>query len=89
MPARLIRITGRVQGVFFRSSTLKQAQALRLTGRVRNNVDGSVEIFAEGQENDLQALIAWCRRGPEYAQVEGVAVEIMPEEHCRQFTVTG
>ncbi|MDD5055631.1 MAG: acylphosphatase [Candidatus Peribacteraceae bacterium] len=87
MPARLIRITGRVQGVFFRSSTLKQAQALNLTGWVRNNGDGSVEVFAEGPENDLQKMISWCRRGPERARVAGIAIENVPEEHRQEFLV--
>jgi acylphosphatase len=87
MPAYLIRITGRVQGVFFRSSALKQAQILNLTGWVRNVSDGSVEVFAEGPEKDLQKMIVWCRKGPREARVEEVVVKEVVERHCQGFRI--
>src|SRR5207244_1925247 len=66
------RVVGRVQGVFFRASTEDQAQALGLTGWVRNTSDGAVEVLAEGEEQSLQRLVAWLQRGPSGARVDGV-----------------
>ena len=65
-------ITGRVQGVFFRASTVAQAQRLGLTGWVANSPDGSVEVIAEGTRARTEELIAWCRHGPSGAQVTNV-----------------
>ncbi len=69
-----LSIRGRVQGVFFRASTLDQAQRLGLTGWVRNCADGSVEVLAQGDRDNVQAFIAWCRVGPSGARVEDIDV---------------
>ena len=65
-------ISGRVQGVFFRAETQKQASRLGLTGWVRNLQDGRVEVLAEGEEQRVQHLIAWCRQGPPHSRVDRV-----------------
>ena len=70
-----LSIRGRVQGVFFRASTLDQAQRLGLTGWVRNRADGSVEAVAEGSRNKVEAFIAWCQAGPSGARVQDVDVK--------------
>ncbi|MBM5811463.1 MAG: acylphosphatase [Gammaproteobacteria bacterium] len=75
--ARRIRISGRVQGVFFRASTAERAQALGLTGRARNCPDGSVEVLAAGAPAALAQLIEWLHHGPPLARVERVAVEVI------------
>ncbi len=67
-----LTISGRVQGVFYRASTQAKAQELRLTGWVRNLVDGRVEVVAEGPRQALEALVAWCEQGPSYARVDMV-----------------
>jgi acylphosphatase len=67
-------VRGRVQGVFFRASAQREAKRLGLTGWVRNRSDGSVEILAEGEEDQLKELIAWANRGPSAARVERVDV---------------
>lgn len=67
-------VRGRVQGVYFRAATQREARRLGLTGWVRNRSDGSVEIFAEGEEDSLKELIAWANRGPTAARVERVDV---------------
>lgn len=64
-----LSIKGRVQGVWFRDSTRKKAQKLGLTGWVRNKRDGSVEVVAEGGEEQVKELAAWCRHGPPSAGV--------------------
>ncbi|ATB27849.1 acylphosphatase [Melittangium boletus] len=68
----VLRIRGRVQGVFFRESTRTEALRLGLTGWVRNLSDGSVEALAEGPPEALEDFVRWCHRGPPQAQVTGV-----------------
>ena len=71
---RYLRITGRVQGVGYRWSMARRANALGLSGWVRNRVDGSVEALACGASGATQALIDWAWHGPELARVDGVLV---------------
>ena len=68
-------VTGRVQGVSFRASTVREARAHGLTGWVRNLADGSVELEAQGDDARVAALVAWCAHGPPAARVTGVTVE--------------
>ncbi len=70
-----IRVSGRVQGVFFRYTTKEVAERNGLAGYVRNLADGRVEIVAEGEREQLEKLIAWSRRGPAGASVEGLEVK--------------
>lgn len=65
-------IEGRVQGVFFRDSTKRQARSLGVTGWVRNMRNGNVEVVAEGPEDRVRQLVDWCRRGPSAARVDRV-----------------
>lgn len=72
-------ITGRVQGVFFRRTAEREARKLGLCGFVHNTADGGVYAEAEGPETAVGAFIRWCRRGPENARVDAVAVtELAP-----------
>lgn len=73
-----ITVTGRVQGVFFRASTLEAAQRFGVRGFVRNCRSGEVEIVAEGDEASLSQLLEWCRHGPPGAQVAAVDCEVAP-----------
>ena len=68
---RLI-IKGRVQGVWFRDSTRKEALRLGVTGWVKNRPDGHVEMLAEGPEKGVKELVAWCHHGPSHARVSAV-----------------
>ena len=84
-----IRVRGLVQGVAFRQSTVDEARRLGLEGWVRNLADGSVEAEAQGARDRVQALVAWCRRGPPAASVEGIDVEWGPPgEGLGAFRVT-
>ena len=73
--ARHIIISGNVQGVFFRKYTKQKADELKLTGWVKNTDDGNVELFAQGDENKIEALIQWCHQGSPKAEVESVEVK--------------
>ncbi len=76
-------ISGKVQGVFFRSSTKDKAEELNLTGWVRNLDDGRVEAVFEGGEGNLKKMVEWCRKGPEYARVNNV--EVISEQYKGEF----
>ncbi|MEK6976756.1 MAG: acylphosphatase [Candidatus Thermoplasmatota archaeon] len=67
-----VLVTGKVQGVWFRESTRQEAERLGLGGWVRNLPDGRVEAIFTGPTAAVEAAIAWCRRGPEAAQVANV-----------------
>jgi acylphosphatase len=76
MEVRHLVITGRVQGVAYRATMARQADALGINGWVRNRSDGSVEAMVAGAPEQLAAMMNWARRGPPGAQVEHVAVEL-------------
>jgi acylphosphatase len=65
-------VRGRVQGVYYRASAQREAKRLGLTGWVTNRPDGSVEIVAEGEEDQVKDLLAWAQHGPSTARVEKV-----------------
>jgi len=71
-----VLISGRVQGVFFRSETQDEAVRHGLTGWVRNLPDGRVEAVFEGEKDRVDALIEFCRRGPPGARVTKVEVTL-------------
>lgn len=81
-------IAGRVQGVYFRTSTVNEAQKLGLTGWVINCPDGSVKVVAEGPNNRIEQLIAWCHQGPSGARVSDVDVQWAEAENTfKRFEV--
>ena len=67
-----LNITGRVQGVGYRDSLRMIAQALNVTGWVRNKEDGNVEAIVQGEEPDVERVVAWCHNGPPGANVKYV-----------------
>jgi len=78
-----IKVTGRVQGVYFRSTAREVAMEMGITGWVRNVPDGSVEIVAEGEKEKIEKFIKWCWKGPPLAIVENV--EVKWEEYKNEF----
>lgn len=70
--ARRVVISGRVQGVWFRGWTVKQARSLGVLGWVRNLRNGSVEALFAGPAEIVEAMIAACQKGPPAARVEAV-----------------
>ena len=80
-------VRGRVQGVFYRASAQKMAESLGLTGWVKNCGDGSVEIHAEGNKDQLEELVAWCRQGPPMASVSDVDLGWIEAEGLTSFDI--
>lgn len=70
-----IKISGFVQGIFYRATVKEEAEKLNITGFARNESDGSVYIEAEGEEKNLDEFVAWCHKGPPLAKVEKVTTE--------------
>lgn len=68
-------VHGRVQGVFYRDTMRREAQALGVCGWVRNRSDGTVEAMVRGEAAAVDAIVRWAWRGPEHARVERVEIE--------------
>ncbi|MBS1582280.1 MAG: acylphosphatase [Bacteroidetes bacterium] len=73
-----IRVTGKVQGVWYRKSAVQEAWQLGITGYAMNLDDGSVRIEAEGTREALDRFVAWCRVGPPRAKIADVQVNEGP-----------
>ena len=69
-----VRVSGRVQGVFFRASCAERAAELGLSGWIRNIADGDVEAVFEGTDAAVEQIVRWCREGPPLARVDRVDV---------------
>jgi len=82
-----IIVYGTVQGVWFRDSTLKEAQNLGIKGFVRNEPDGSVYMEGEGEPGKLEELVKWCHSGPEKAVVTSVDVSEDDLKHFNEFSI--
>ncbi len=78
-----IFVSGRVQGVFFRSQMQKKAKEFSVFGWVANLAKGQVEAVLEGEKENVQKLIDWAKRGPIFARVE--KVEVNWEEYKGEF----
>jgi len=77
-------VKGIVQGVNFRYYSQRQAAKFNITGWVKNLPDGSVAGVFEGDEQDVEAMVQWCRRGPPSAQVTELIAQ--PEEYRGEFS---
>jgi acylphosphatase len=82
-----VRAHGRVQGVFFRDSVRRAADAAGVAGWARNCADGTVEAVFEGQEEAVERLVAFCRSGPGHAEVSQLDVSDEAPEGASGFSV--
>ena len=73
----ILYINGTVQGVFFRMFVKENAERYNVKGFVRNLEDGRIEVFLEGNADDVNKMIELCKKGPKHAQIKNV--EIKPE----------
>ena len=87
--ARRVRVTvtGQVQGVFFRAGCAQEARRRGVAGSVRNLADGRVEAVFEGSAPDVEAMVAWCRRGTDWAEVDSVDVAEEPPRGDTEFEI--
>lgn len=80
-------IHGKVQGVFYRDSTQQQASTLGITGWVKNNTDGTVELQACGENSKIQLLIDWLHKGSKRADVTKVICHEIPFKEHDEFVI--
>lgn len=80
-------IRGRVQGVWFRNATQREARTLGVAGWVRNRADGSVEAVFEGPPVRVAAAVAFCHEGPAHARVDRVESHDEPPEGLAHFAI--
>ena len=84
---RRVVVCGRVQNVWFRASTANHAARAGAHGWVRNLPDGRVEAVFEGSREAVEAMLAFCARGPEHARVDGIEVIEEPPENLEGFRI--
>jgi acylphosphatase len=84
---RRVIVHGRVQGVFFRDSTRRMAQQRAVSGWVTNRPDGAVEAVFEGDEESVERLVAFARKGPRGAEVSHTEVIEETPEGLTTFTI--
>jgi acylphosphatase len=85
---RRVIASGRVQGVFFRDSTRREAERQRVAGWARNRPDGTVEAVFEGDEDAVDRLVAFVQSGPGHAEVDRAEVIAEEPEGLRGFRVS-
>jgi acylphosphatase len=89
MERRHVTIYGFVQGVGFRFAVERAARSRGVAGWVRNRPDGTVEAVFEGEPEDVESLVGFCREGPRGADVERVDLEAELPQSLSGFRVAG
>ncbi|MEJ7767816.1 MAG: acylphosphatase [Chitinophagaceae bacterium] len=87
MEAIQIIVQGNVQGVFFRASAKKKAALIGITGWVKNTKEGHVEMKAQGDPQQIQEFLVWCKQGPPSAKVESVTTTKAEEDFTGEFKI--
>jgi acylphosphatase len=82
-----IRISGKVQGVFFRASAKEIADKLKIAGWVKNTLEGDVEIVAEGASGSIEKFIQWCKKGPPKAIVSHLDYKETEPAELKNFSI--
>jgi len=80
MIARICRVSGRVQGVYYRATAAGRARELGITGHARNLPDGRVEVLAHGEEQAVEVFVQWLWTGSAASKVTAVDVEEAPPD---------
>lgn len=84
-----IKVSGKVQGVWFRKSTQQEALRIGIKGFVRNEKDGSVFVEASAEEDAMSEFLDWLKTGPPMARVDGIsAIPFRPEKTYDGFNIT-
>lgn len=88
MKAYEVRVNGRVQGVFYRSTARREAERLGLAGWIMNLSDGSVQLWIQGEPDALAQMLAWCKVGPPGAEIGWLDVQdAVPDARQSGFVV--
>jgi acylphosphatase len=87
MTRRRVVVSGRVQGVFFRDTARRRAEAAGVAGWIGNRPDGAVEAVFEGEPGPVEELVEFCRHGPSRAEVASVEVTDEEPEGLRGFEI--
>ena len=82
-----IKVSGKVEGVFYRQTAREKATALGITGTVKNLESGEVEILATGTKDQLDAFLEWCGQGPPRAVVEKISYDQLSLKNFERFSV--
>ncbi len=82
-----IIISGRVQGVYYRQSTRREAISIGISGFVKNLPDGTVQVLATGTADQLEIFIAWCRQGPPLAEVTQLEITSIETQESEGFII--
>lgn len=83
----IARISGRVQGVYFRASSQQQAIEYKLSGYAKNLEGGEVEVLLCGEENNIKKMLHWLAIGPEMAEVKTIKHKEIPWQDHRFFSI--
>jgi acylphosphatase len=87
MICKRIRVFGRVQGVFYRATAKTKADDLNLVGWVKNEMDGTVLMEVEGEEDKVQEMIQWCNQGPLFSRVDDILHEPSNSTGRKEFEI--
>ena len=82
-----IIVSGRVQGVGFRYQTYQEALNCNIYGFVKNQIDGTVLIEAEGDEISVDMFIEWCKHGPSFSRIDDIKIIELPFENLNKFII--
>lgn len=74
-----VKVYGRVQGVGFRAFTRRKAEENKMTGWVRNRIDGSVEVYAEGSDENMAVFLSVLKKGPSWGRVDKITPVSIPD----------
>ncbi len=88
MEQTLLKITGKVQGVWYRGSAQDKARELGIKGYAKNMPDGSVEVLAQGEAGSIRQFVDWCKQGPAHAEVNEIKErELNNEKFYENFDI--
>ncbi|MBL7058847.1 acylphosphatase [Candidatus Pacearchaeota archaeon] len=80
-------ILGTVQGVFFRMFIKENAEKYNVKGFTRNLENGKIEVFLEGDTNDVNKMIDLCKKGPKHSQIKNVEMKSEPFQNFKTFKI--
>jgi len=80
-------ISGTVQGIFFRGFIKENAEKLNIKGFVRNLEDGRVEVFLEGNPDEVRKMITLCKKGPRHTEIKNVEIKEERFQDLKQFKI--